>query len=187
MYQMLGGIHNTHHTWILWGSCFTNAPPDPVPPRPVKPHHPTHPITPTTACKKPAANMALKEFFVSIFSPFFLVTETHPSWEFQHPIFGMIKEDMLASKLNWEETWNELIFSLQNSKPSHVLHAPSIFAFSNDQMFFSQYKSHGILTHIFGESHRNVADLQENTETACSFLTNKQQVNDTTLNTQKPL
>lgn len=82
------------------------------------------------------------------------------------------------------------LFSLHNSKPSHVMHAPSIFAFSNDQMFFSQYiqyKSHGILTHIFGESHRNVADLQEKTETTCSFLTNKQQVNDTTLNTQNPL
>ena len=53
----------------------------------------------------------------------------------------MIKEDMLASKLNWEETWNELIFSLHNSKPLHVMHAPSIFAFSNDQMFFPNIRA----------------------------------------------
>ena len=48
----------------------------------------THPITPTTACKKPAANMALKEWRLN-FLPIFggtKGTETHPSWEFQHLI-----------------------------------------------------------------------------------------------------
>ena len=146
---------------------------------------PTHPITPITACKKPAANMALKEFFVSIFSPFFWWLKPIQAGNFNTPFWNDKRRYVgFKTQLGGDMEWTHFFTQFQTFTCDACPFNFCLLKWSN---VFSQYKSHGILTHIFGESHRNVADLQEKTETTCSFLTNKQQVNDTTLNTQNPL